>query len=396
MISDAPERGIAMLCDEEGVVVTVLRDALDLGEALTPGVLFTRLVDRASLSKALSFLVTLKAQGAAFNWELNLPRDGQMVTLHFAGGRSDDGLLLIVGAANGRNAAALFEDMMRMSNEHVNLLREALKDRTRAEHDAELYNEISRLNNDLVATQRELAKRNAELERLNEEKNRFLGMAAHDLRNPLHLILGHAEFLLDESLMARGLDTRQFLEVIRTSSLFMSNLIDDLLDVAKIESGELSLDLAPVDLEDVVRRNVALNQTLAVGKQTEILLRCAPLPAVVVDAGKMDQVLNNLISNAVKFSPPGSRVEVDLRSEGDRFTISVRDQGPGISEEDQAKLFRPFQRTRARGTAGEKSTGLGLVIVKRIVEGHGGSIWLESCLGEGTTFYVSVPCMPSQ
>jgi len=123
MISDAPERGIAMLCDEEGVVVTVLRDALDLGEALTPGVLFTRLVDRASLSKALSFLVTLKAQGAAFNWELNLPRDGQMVTLHFAGGRSDDGLLLIVGAANGRNAAALFEDMMRMSNEHVNLLR---------------------------------------------------------------------------------------------------------------------------------------------------------------------------------------------------------------------------------------------------------------------------------
>ncbi len=159
--------------------------------------------------------------------------------------------------------------------------------------------------------------------------------------------------------MARGLDTRQFLEVIRTSSLFMSNLIDDLLDVAKIESGELSLDLAPVDLEDVVRRNVALNQTLAVGKQTEILLRCAPyLPSSLMQ-GKMDQVLNNLISNAVKFSPPGSRVEVDLRSEGDRFTISVRDQGPGISEEGPGQTVSPLSADPCAGDGWGEEYGSG-------------------------------------
>lgn len=111
----------------------------------------------------------------------------------------------------------------------------------------------------------------------------------------------------------------------------------------------------------------------------------------MLDAPKIEQVLNNLIGNAIKFSPPGSRVEVKLARFDGRVIISVTDEGPGISPEELEKLFRPFERGRAQSTAGEKSTGLGLAIVKRIIKGHGGDIRVESATGEGAMFSVSLP-----
>lgn len=267
----------------------------------------------------------------------------------------------------------------------------ALQLRARADHDDRLYDDLSRLNNELATTQRELAKSNAELDRLNIQKNELLGIAAHDLRNPLQVILTYSHFLLEEA-SDLAPEHREFVRTISSSSRFMLHLVDDLLDVARIEAGTLDLDLAPVDLDGLVEHNIALNRVLAEPKGTRIELRReGKLPGMVLDAAKIEQVLNNLIGNAVKFSPPGSTVEVRLAAGEEGVTLSVRDQGAGIKPEELESLFRPFQKGRNRSTAGEKSTGLGLAIVKRIVEGHRGEIRVESAPGEGSVFHVRLP-----
>jgi signal transduction histidine kinase len=389
------ERGLALLCDSGGLILEVLRNDLGLVQA-QPGRLFFRLAEDASRRKALNFLVGLKEARSLLNWEWNVLLENGPATLHFSGSRVGEGLL-IVGGTDCEGMNRLYDEMLLMSNEQTNRLRMAAKERsTSAWLQVNLYDEISRLNNELVGMQRELAKKNAELQRLNREKNRFLGMAAHDLRNPLYVVLAQSEFLLErfpDTLLAAH---QEMLKNIYDYSLFMANLVNDLLDVAKIEAGELQLNLEVVDLEALVTRNVALNGLLAAKKGTEIELHAEPLPPALVDPAKIEQVLNNLIGNGVKFSPPGSRVEVRLVPEGDHFCLAVRDQGPGIPPEERDSLFQPFRPGRSEGTAGEKSTGLGLTIVKRIVSGHGGQIWLESEMGTGTTFFVSMPFCPKE
>ncbi len=261
-----------------------------------------------------------------------------------------------------------------------------------ADRDDRYYDELSQLNNDLANAYRDLAKKSAELSRLNAQKNQFLGMAAHDLRNPLEVILTYSEFLLAEAAPQLDRDQAAFIATIRSSSEFMLHLVEDLLDLAKIESGRLELDLARADLAELAERNVAMNRVLAAKKGTGIELGIdgRPFP-MLIDSPKVEQVLNNLIGNAVKFSPPGAAVEVRLCRQDGRVTIAVADHGPGVPPDELGKLFRPFERTRVRSTAGEKSTGLGLAIVKRIVEGHGGEIRVENGPERGATFVVALP-----
>jgi signal transduction histidine kinase len=255
-----------------------------------------------------------------------------------------------------------------------------------------MYDELSRLNNELANLQRELAKKNAELERLNRLKDQFLGMAAHDLRTPLSIILGYSSFLQEDLVGALGEEQAEFLSVIRSSSRFMLHLVNSLLDVATIESGKLELDLQPTDLAELVARNVTLNAALAEGKQIRLACECdESLPPMALDGPKIEQVLNNLLSNAIKFSYPEGRVEVRLVRQGNHALLSVADHGRGIPEEQLDALFQWFARSRAKGTAGEKGTGLGLAIAQKIVEGHMGGIWVESAVGQGSTFFVSLP-----
>jgi signal transduction histidine kinase len=385
------ERGLAVLCDLQGLILRVLRNDLDLKKAVA-GQLFFGLVDRASRMKAMNFLTELKEHGAVLDWEMNLPREGDVIPMHFAGGQAGDSLL-ITAAANSPLAARLYEDMLRMNNEQTDLLRTILKDNlvtTDAPSDF-MYNEISRLNNELVAIQRELARKNAELSRLNDLKNQFLGMAAHDLRNPLGAIMSYSEFLLDEIADKLNADQAEFLTIIHDQSEYMARLVNDLLDVSTIESGKLQLDLQPTDLAHLVQTNLTRNQLIAAHKNITLDLEATPIPIVLLDAAKIEQVLNNLVTNAIKFSSPGSRVLITVQPSEEEILISVKDEGPGIPPGEMEKLFKPFQRTSVKSTAGEKSTGLGLVIVKRIVEGHGGRIWVESQLGKGSTFHVSLP-----
>lgn len=236
---------------------------------------------------------------------------------------------------------------------------------------------------------RQLAARNDELRVLNEQKDQLLGMAAHDLRNPLSAVLGYSTFLA-----AAGLDPRlaRFAENTRASASYMLALVESLLDVSRIEAGRLDLRLAAADFADLVRRRVELNEILAERKGISLRLHWdgAALP-VLVDVVKMEQVIENLLSNSLKFSPSGTVVTVRAWREGDDAVLAVCDQGPGIPADERDRLFQPFGRTSVRPTGGEKSTGLGLSIARRIVEGHGGRIEVDSECGVGSTFRVRVP-----
>jgi len=237
----------------------------------------------------------------------------------------------------------------------------------------------------------QLSEKNEELERLNEQKNRFLGIAAHELRSPLQFILAYSEFLVVEASGVLTDRQMQFLSIIRSSSEFVVRLVNDLLDVAKIDAGKLELRPDSTDLVALVRKNVSLNRTLAARKDVHIHLEVETLPPIVLDPDKMVQVLNNLINNAVKYSPPGTAVDVRLSREDNRVHLSVRDHGPGIPADDIERVFQPFETTKLKGPDGEKGTGLGLAIAKKIVEGHGGRIWAQSESGHGAAFHVTLP-----
>jgi signal transduction histidine kinase len=230
------------------------------------------------------------------------------------------------------------------------------------------------------------------LERLNALKNQFLGMAAHDLRSPLAVLMGYSEFLLDDLRDSLSPEHREFLDTIHSSSQFMLQLVNELLDVSIIESGRLDLQIDAADLAEVAQRSVTLNRVLAERKQIGVTFcQEGDIPQMFIDAGKIRQVLDNLLTNAVKYSHPDTTITVSLARRDQEVILSVADQGQGIPAEEMSKLFQWLSKTSVRSTAGEKSSGLGLAIAKRIVEGHRGRLWAESAVGQGTTFYVALP-----
>jgi len=254
------------------------------------------------------------------------------------------------------------------------------------------YDNLSRINNEFATLQRELVKTNAELAILNEHKNRVLGMAAHDLRNPLGAIHSYAGFLEEEAGASLSPEHREFVTTIKDLSEFVLRMVTDLLDVSAIEAGRLRLDRAPTDLVELLLRSVKLNGVLATRKDIAVTLESGGArPMVNLDGGKIEQVLNNLIGNAVAFSHRHRPVAVRLGVDESTVTVAVEDRGQGIPAADVPLLFKPFSRTSVRGTEGEQSTGLGLAIVRNIVEGHGGRIWLDSQVGVGSTFFFTLP-----
>ncbi len=231
-----------------------------------------------------------------------------------------------------------------------------------------------------------------QLVELNEIKNRFLGMAAHDLRSPLTVLRGSVELLQGEFLGPVTTEQNEFLHTMLGSCDRMIALINELLDVNAIESGRLELKRQPADVAAWLAECRGNNAVLAKSKSVEMVLDVPTgLPAVPMDLERMHQVMNNLISNAIKFSHPNTKVIIGAATYAGHVEIWVADQGQGIPESEIDRLFNEFSRTSVRPTAGEASTGLGLAIVKRIVEGHGGHVWVESKEGIGSRFAFTVP-----
>ena len=253
---------------------------------------------------------------------------------------------------------------------------------------------LIQLSQEVSNTNRELQKKTAELRRLDEMKNRWIGIAAHDLRGPIGAIHSFSEELCQDATTVRSPDESEILSAIRDSSGFMLALIDDLLGVATLESSEMRLNRELSDLNQIVAACVKLNRPLADRKAIGLEVQHdATFTAVALDRMKIQQVINNLISNAVKFSHPDSTVVITVAAEGTNALLSVEDHGQGIPAAELGLLFKPFSRSSVRPTAGESGTGLGLFIVKQIVEAHSGTIWVDTEVGTGTTFRLSLPLL---
>ena len=234
---------------------------------------------------------------------------------------------------------------------------------------------------------------NEELRRLNLLKSRFLGMAAHDLKNPMTTILVLADQLTETCDKPEAVGPRRKqLQRIHESVQKMLGIIQALLDSAATESGQLELRLQPVDLSKMAHEVAEENRVYAESKQIEIRCEIPNTPLVArLDGARIRDVMDNLINNAIKFSPAYKSILVSIQQSDRKAHFKVQDQGPGLTEEDKKLVFGLYQRLSAKPTGSEFSTGLGLSIVKQRVELHSGRVWVESTLGEGAAFHVELP-----
>ncbi len=238
--------------------------------------------------------------------------------------------------------------------------------------------------------QRQLAEQNERLRRLDETRNQFLAIVSHELRTPLTSIVSFSELIRGE---AEGLTPEgiRFLDIIERNADRLHRLVGDLLMLDRIEAGALPLDLAPVSIADLAAEAVRSASAGAAKQGITIDVTTGKGPAVPGDSRRLMQVLDNLIANAVKFSPRNRRVHVKAAYDGSTWRIDVADSGIGIPPEEAGQLFNRFVRASNARTAGLPGTGLGLSIVKVLVEMHGGHVEVESTLGRGSTFSVHLP-----
>ena len=238
---------------------------------------------------------------------------------------------------------------------------------------------------------RQLEEKSRELEDASRHKSQFLANMSHELRTPLNAILGYTELIVDRIYGEVPGKIDEVLERVQKSGRHLLGLINDVLDLSKIEAGQLALQLTDYSFSDVVQAVASSVGSLAAEKQLELTVDVAPdLPMGRGDERRITQVLLNLVGNAIKFTDKG-KVAVRVSASDGAFLAAVTDTGPGIKKEDQERIFEEFQQSDSALTKGKTGTGLGLAIAKRIVELHGGRIWVESTLGEGSTFYLRIP-----
>ncbi len=388
--------GLVLLCDENGVIEKVIRDDFEISDKNTSGKTFSSFFSKELVAKALDFILSVKKNSVVFDYSLTAKGRNDVFPLYFTGFFVDQ-KVWVIGAVTPSTSLNFINQLQQINNEQANYIRSLVKNNyslqeNQSGNDNRLLDELSHLNNELINLQRELSKKNAELARLNELKNQFLGMAAHDIRNPLGIIMSFADFLEEETQDILSDEHRKFLNIINNTAEFLLKMIEDLLDISKIESGKLNLNLEQTDLIELAEKNVQLNNTLASKKGITIKLSFNKKPVMLlIDKQKIEQVFNNLLTNALKFSYQGSEVEMNIVKNENSVITEVVDNGVGIKANQLEAIFQPFSVASSKGTAGEKSTGLGLTIVKKIVEGHSGKINVESTEGKGSRFYFELP-----
>jgi len=238
---------------------------------------------------------------------------------------------------------------------------------------------------------REIAQKSRELEIASQHKSQFLANMSHELRTPLNAILGYTELIVDEIYGPVPEKIADVLVRVQKSGQHLLGLINDVLDLSKIEAGQLVLSPNEYSMQDAVQGVVSSVESLAAEKRLELRVDVpATLPVGYADERRIRQVLLNLVGNAIKFTDAGW-VEIRVSDEEGQFRVAVADTGPGIDAEHQQRIFEEFQQVDSSPTKTKGGTGLGLAIARRIVELHGGRIWVESTVGEGSTFCFSIP-----
>jgi signal transduction histidine kinase len=257
----------------------------------------------------------------------------------------------------------------------------------------QLEDRVAQRTRALMQANRRLSAQWVRLQRANGFKNEILGTVAHDLKNPLGVILGRTEMLME--LIGAGASRESVtaqIEHIRDAARRLTSMVDHLISDAMADAFDISIRREPADIAGLVREVADANQPLAVNKQQTITVSAPPNFVTMCDADRIREAIDNLISNAIKYSPIGGKIAVVVSHEELNTVIRVTDAGAGLSPEDLGRLFGRFQRLSAKPTAGESSTGLGLSIVKRIIDMHGGQVIADSAgPGQGSTFTITLP-----
>ncbi len=277
----------------------------------------------------------------------------------------------------------------------IHSVRSALHQRRLLSENRELLQRLERTNEELrISSIAEAEEKNRELERVSSAKTQILSTVTHELKTPLTIILGHVERMLGKQDRVGRLNEIQktHLEKVHRNALQLRDLIDDILDVSTIESSSLTLNREQLDLREVIEAVAQSMQDLVSESGIRLALDLpSDLPAVTADRRRLSQVVSNLLSNACKYSPSGATTEIAARQVGGFLQIDVADSGVGMSQKDQSKLFTKFFRVDNSLTTEISGTGLGLFIVRHIVEAHGGRIWVASEEGKGSTISFNIP-----
>jgi signal transduction histidine kinase len=399
MSAQASQVGIALLCDAQSAIRRVLRDDLGVTSARRIGEPFISLVPVDSRAKAFAFLTQLRSKGGAFGWELTVNAADGPTSLYFVGAAMDDDLL-IIGARSPVEMEQLCDQVTEISTEQAGsiraLLKESLRDRPAdARIHQDRFDDLTGLYNELATMQRALAKRNLDLENEVRERRRatealkeFIALVSHDLRSPLTAILGTAE-LLRRSLVEQSLSRdARFAETIATSARRMDSMIRELVDSARLEAGGFEMNRVPTNLRELIAEIVQRVGTTE--DQARLQIESPPaLPLVAADVDRLERAIVNLVTNALKYSPPTSPVVIRLEHGKAEVVIAVIDQGVGIPLEEQPRVFD--RHYRAKGVGSVAGLGLGLYIARLIVAAHNGRIWVESSVGKGSVFRIALP-----
>ncbi len=332
----------------------------------------------SELPKALKVLGSVLSGKTVNNFEINqLDTDGKIVPVEINAVpvRKDGRIIAAQGVMRDITERKQMERRFQEQNEQLDAQNEELRSQTE----------------EVMAQQQELEEKNQEVERANQLKSEFLANMSHELRTPLNVIIGFSELMQDEVPGSINEEQRQSLNDISDSSQHLLKLVNDVLDLSKIESGRAELPIEDVDLPAAIeslRRTMA--PILTPRKQSLEAEIEEGLPSVRVGAGKLGQVLLNLADNASKAMPDGGKLKIEAVKEGDWCRVSVIDNGIGIKEENQERIFEPFCQLENPLTE-RRGTGLGLSLVRQIVERYGGRIWVESKYGQGSRFTFTLP-----
>jgi len=253
------------------------------------------------------------------------------------------------------------------------------------------YTNLQTLSSQLQSRQAEIEMKNQDLERADQMKSEFLANMSHELRTPLNAIIGFSELLQEQFYGPLNTEQDEYLTNIRTAGEHLLGLINDILDLSKIEAGRMELDLEEVDLPQVLASSITIVKEKAHNNGIHLSVDAGDAGAITADARKLKQIIFNLLSNAVKFTPSGGAVNLTAHTEGAMVAIAITDTGAGIGPEDQQKLFREFTQVDGSLSRRHEGTGLGLALTKRLVELHHGTISVHSVLGAGSTFTVRLP-----
>jgi len=252
--------------------------------------------------------------------------------------------------------------------------------------------EVAKRTRELMSIQ-EIAIKNIQLEEANRMKSEFLANMSHELRTPLNSVIGFSEVLQGQMFGPINEKQQAYVKNILNSGNHLLSLINDILDLSKVESGKMEFELSDFSLRETMEISLMMLKQKAHDKKVELRLALIPNPDVniVADQRKLKQILYNLLSNAVKFNRTGGTVDISVLTDAESVEITVADSGIGIREEDIPKLFHSFTQLESAYTKEYEGTGLGLVLTKKLVERHGGRIWVESRFGAGSRFSFTIP-----